>query len=410
MDTKTTAKSILSASVALFLTHAAIAASEPAGATPSDPVADIFTKGKVSLTLRPRVEWVDQSNRKDTDAHTVRTALSFTTAAYKGFTAMIEAEDVSVLPGSDYAPYAGASPNIDARAVVADPEGTEINQAWIAYKTGATTLKAGRINLVLDNARFIGNVGWRQNTQTFDGATVQGSTASKVSYSYGYLHHINRIFGDGLPGGNWDSDSHLLNIGYAGLPAGAITAYAYLLDFDNAAANSCATYGLSFAGSQGKDLKFTYRAEYATQSDYGSSSLDYSTDYLLGELAVGKKGITGGLGYEVLGTDHNVGFKTPLATLHAFNGWADMFLSTPAGGLRDAYAKVSATVTKDFSLLGFYHTFETDTGIDLGKEIDLQATYRFTKYVSGLVKFATFDTDSSFADVTKYWVQLEFKY
>jgi len=409
MNTKATAIRIVSASTALLLASAATAA-EPAGATPGDPIADLFTKGKVSLTLRPRVELVDQSNRKETDAYTLRTALSFTTAPYKGFTGMLEAEDVSVMPGSDYATYPGASPNVESRAVIADPEGTELNQAWVAYKTGSTTLKAGRVNLVLDNSRFVGNVGWRQNNQTFDGATIQGTTDKKLSYTYGYLHHINRIFGDDIPGGNWNSDSHLFNLGYGGLAWGTVTGYAYLLDFDNAAANSCATYGASFAGSQGKDFKTSYRLEYAVQSDYGSSGLDYSTDYLTLELMFGKKPLSAGLGYEVLGTDNNVGFKTPLATLHAFNGWADVFLNTPNGGLRDTYAKVTSAITPKLSLLAFYHQFETDLGDDLGDELDIQASYTINKYLTAVVKYADFSSDSSLADVSKFWAQLEFKY
>lgn len=409
MNTKAKAISLLSASVALALTHAALAA-EPAGATPGDAIAEIFSKGKVSLSARPRLELVDQSNRRDTDAATLRTALSFTTAPYRGFTAMIEAEDVSVLPGSDYATFPGLSPNVQSRAVIVDPEGTEINQAWLAYRAGDSTLTLGRVNLVIDNARFIGNVGWRQNNQTYDGAVAQGKLAKNLSYTYGYLAHVNRIFGDDIPGGNWDSDSHVANLSYGGLPWARLTGYAYLLDFDNAAVNSTATYGLSLAGSQGGDFKLTYRAEYAVQSDYGASALDYSTDYLAVELSAGKKVLSGGIGYEQLGTDNNVGFKTPLATLHAFNGWADVFLNTPDGGLRDTYAKVVSAFTPKLSLLAFYHTFDTDTGIDLGDELDLQVAYTINKHLSALVKYADFRSDSTLPDVRRIWMQVEFKY
>ena len=40
-------------------------------------------------------------------------------------------------------------------------------------------------------------------------------------------------------------------------------------------------------------------------------------------------------GYEVLGGADvpNHAFQTPLATLHAFQGWADKFLTTPAAGV-----------------------------------------------------------------------------
>ena len=41
------------------------------------------------------------------------------------------------------------------------------------------------------------------------------------------------------------------------------------------------------------------------------------------------------LGFERLEGNGTVALQTPLATLHAFNGWADKFLSTPANGLRD---------------------------------------------------------------------------
>ena len=42
-------------------------------------------------------------------------------------------------------------------------------------------------------------------------------------------------------------------------------------------------------------------------------------------------------GYELLGSDGvTVAFSTPLATLHAFEGWADKFLATPAAGITDS--------------------------------------------------------------------------
>jgi hypothetical protein len=221
------------------------------------------------------------------------------------------------------------------------------------------------------------------------------------------------VFGDRHAQGDWESNSHVLNASYTGLPVGTLTTYAYLLDFDNAAPNSCATYGLSLAGTPalGKKLKLSYRAEYAGQSDYGSSRLDYSADFYHGELGLVAQPVLVAVGYEVLGTDNNVGFKTPLATLHAFNGWADVFLATPAGGLRDTYGKAGATLPGGISLLAFHHHFATDTGIALGQEWDLQLTRKLGKYLTGLVKFAKFDRDSTtLPDVAKLWLQAEFNY
>ncbi|HEY0945205.1 MAG TPA: alginate export family protein [Opitutaceae bacterium] len=391
-----------------LLSGATALAAEPA-------TADAFTKalkdGKVSLNVRPRYEVVDQSNRRDADALTIRTALGFTTASYNGFTASIEVEDVTAVDGSD---YVVASTLPSQRAAIVDPAGTEVNQVWLAYKFDDTTIKGGRFNLVLDNFRFIGNVGWRQNQQTFDGAVIQDKTFDKLALTYAYLDRINRILGDDNPGGNWTSDSHVLNASYTGLTAGTLTGYAYLLDFDNAAAFSCATYGVSFAGAAklSDALKLSYRAEYALQSDYGSSTLSYDTDYYVAEAGLVAKPGSLSLGYEVLGSDNNVGFKTPLATLHAFNGWADLFLATPAAGLKDYYVKGTASLPAAINLLAFYHKFEAESGgADFGDEIDVQLTRKFGKYFTGLVKYAKFESDSAaFPDVEKIWVQVEFAY
>ena len=193
------------------------------------------------------------------------------------------------------------------------------------------------------------------------------------------------------------------------MPAGTLTGYAYLLDFDNAAANSTATYGVSFAGATklSDTLKLTYRVELAQQSDSGSSALNYHVSYYDIEMGLAAKhgGLT--LGHEVLGSDNNVGFKTPLATLHAFNGWADVFLTTPGVGLRDTFLKVSASLPGGISLLAFEHWYEAVDGLDLGSEFNAQLTRKFGKSVTGIVKYADYQNVNT---VRKFWVQVEFVY
>jgi len=117
-------------------------------------------------------------------------------------------------------------------------------------------------------------------------------------------------------------------------------------------------------------------------------------------------------GYELLGEGNNVGFKTPLATLHAFNGWADLFRATPAAGLRDSYLKVSANLSEGFSLLAFYHRFDLDqTGADVGAEFDVQFSRKFGKSVTALAKAADFRRDSpAFPNVRKLWLQIEYAF
>lgn len=375
-------------------------------------IADAVGGGKVSLNIRARYEGVDQTGVQGAEALTVRTRLGITTAAVESISVSLEAENVAALDGDKYN-QAGLNPEGAGRAVVADPEGTEINQAWIAYTSDdGPEFRFGRQRLVLDNARFVGDVGWRQNMQTFDAAMLQGTPADHLNVTYAYLDRINRIFGSDHAQGRWNSDSHLLHGTYDGFANFKVSGYAYLLDFDSAAANSCDTFGISAVGSAALDmLKITYRAEYARQSDAGANPVGYSTDYLSGEVGLGAAAGTLALGYEILGTDNGVGFKTPLATLHAFNGWADMFLATPGDGLRDLYWKGTAKLPAGFNLLGFYHRFESDLGADLGSELDLQLARKFNQYCSGVLKFATFNSDTtSRPDVDKIWLQVEFSY
>jgi hypothetical protein len=383
------------------------AAAEPAS------FADAVTRGKASLNARLRYESVDQTALRDADALTLRTRLGYTTAAWQGWKAMVEAENITAADADSYS-QAGINPGGAGRAVVADPEGTEINQAFLSYESGKTVGTLGRQRLVLDNARFIGDVGWRQNQQTFDALVLQDKTLARATLTYAYLHQINRVFGDRHPQGDWESASHVFNAAYSRLAGGTLTGYAYLLDFDNAAANSCATYGASYSGSTALsgDTKFLYRAEAAWQSDHGSSRLNYSARYLGLEAGCAFQAVTLSAGYELLGEDNNIGFKTPLATLHAFNGWADLFLTTPAAGLRDSYAKIAATLPEGFSLLAFYHRFALDrTGAEVGDEFDVQLSRKFGKSVTALAKFADFRRDGpAFPNVRKLWFQVEYAF
>ena len=117
------------------------------------------------------------------------------------------------------------------------------------------------------------------------------------------------------------------------------------------------------------------------------------------------------------------GFATPLATLHAFNGWADAFVAngvkTTVDGLNDANISVTWSprwkwdYLFNLAFLARYHDFEAQrTGADLGTEWDLQATGAFTSRLSWLVKFADYDGPGiapAPADRQKFWLGLEWK-
>ena len=401
-----------SRSALAFLAVLTLLQSRIPAAENSDPVREFLAGGTVSLDLRARYEGVEQTGLRDADAVTLRTRLGYTTGKFQGFSGRLEFEDTRALDGDAYN-QAGLNPGGAGRAVVADPEGTELNQAWVAYTNEGTTLTLGRQRLVYDNARFLGDVGWRQRNQTFDSISLQNESLSGFVASYAYLNQINRVFGPDHSQGKWESDSHLLNLSTSRLPGGKLTGYAYLLDFKgDSPSNSSQTFGLSFAGSRDLEgLKLNYRLEYARQSDYGRQPVDYDTDYRLVELKGTFGRLTIGAAWEVLGSDRGVGFSTPLATLHAFNGWADLFLTTPGTGLRDLQASLSLQLPAGFSFTAVYHDFDFDAGGDLGREIDAQLSWKLPYNLSALLKYADFETATpSYPDTTKLWVQLGFTY
>ncbi|RME67935.1 MAG: hypothetical protein D6781_12115, partial [Verrucomicrobia bacterium] len=178
--------------------HSAMAATDTAAGT--DPVTDFFRDGKVNIDIRARYEGVDQTGVRDADAVTLRTRIGYTTADFSGINASIEFEDIRALDGDAYN-QAGLNPGGADRAIVADPVGTEVNRAWIGYNADATTLKLGRQRIVYDNARFVGDVGWRQNMQTYDAFTIRNTTIDGLVLNYAYIDQVNRVLGHDHPNG-----------------------------------------------------------------------------------------------------------------------------------------------------------------------------------------------------------------
>lgn len=361
---------------------------------------------KPTLHARLRYENAAQASVRDSAALTLRTRFGLMATFASELALAVEAENIIALDSDAYN-QAGLNSGGAGRTVIADPETTEINQAWLRWVHDDTTLTAGRQRLVLDNARFVGDVGWRQNMQTFDAVVLQNRSFEHTTFTYAYLDRINRVFGRDHAQGRWHSDSHLLNVRYHGFAG-----YAYLLDFAGPmAGNACATYGGSYEGVKtlSEESKFLYRVEYATQRDHGSSPLHYTADYYAFELGVsGKPGLLA-LGQETLDASRGGSFRTPLATLHAFNGWADAFLTTPADGLRDTYLKASAQLPAKISLLGIYHHFTSSRGrTELGDEFDLQLSRKLSAHFSALIKAARLDGGSTTPDVRKLWLQLEY--
>ena len=397
------------------------------GAFAAEELSNLFTQGKPILDARYRFENVDQNNDlRDANAQTLRTRAGFQSGQWYGLSGLLEVDNVSRI-GDDA--YNSTRNGQKEYAVVADPDGTEVNQALLRYdhKLGSAVLGRQRINL--DNQRFIGSVAWRQNEQTFDGALTQLKPLDGLTLSYAYLDQVNTVFGpengrydNATNPANIDGHSHLINAQYVFMPQLTATAYSYLLDLDNIAVAPTAAEGTLSSQTSGLRLNgvvagVSYALEYAQQKDYGDNPLELDSEYYLAELGYTLKGVQLKAGYEVLGGDNGSGnraFQTPLATKHAFQGWADQFLTTPADGIEDAYVGVTAPLLGG-TLQAWYHDFSTEQGSDeYGNEIDLSYAHPIpgVKGLVGLLKYATYDSDDKArtVDTDKVWLQLQYTY
>jgi hypothetical protein len=370
----------------------------------SDSFFDSISGGDASLSFRYRYENVDQDGfSKDANASTLRTRLNFKTLDYKGFNFFVEADNLSQLFADNYNAGAGNSPGNTRYPVIADPDGTEINQAWFNYNfSEGNGVKVGRQRILLDNQRFVGGVGWRQNEQTYD--AISGSfTIGNSKLFTAYINNVNRIFGEDVAAGDHDNNTMLVNWSNKFEDIGKLTLYYYDINNKDAAAFSTSTFGAKFAG---KNNNFNYGLEFASQSDAHNNSVNFSANYMRldGGYQFEKANLFAG--YEVLeGDADNAGssFRTPLATLHAFNGWADKFLGTPNDGIEDFFVGVKGAVN-GYKWQAIYHDFGAEDGSrDLGSELDLSVAKKVNKNVSLLLKAALYDADTHATDTNKVW-------
>lgn len=241
-----------------------------------------------NAAFRYRVERVEQETfDRDALASTARFRLGAQVPFGQGWRAFAEGEAVGALTDRF---NSGANGQIDYPAV-ADASALEINQLGLAWRTSHQETILGRQRVVFDNQRFIGNVGWRQNEQTFDAALVALMPNEHWTVHYGWLDRVHRVGGDRARdplARERDLDAHLVHATVAtGL--GPIALYFYGIEDQDVASASTQTTGVRWAPSR------TYEAwhwaatlEAARQQDYGDNPSNFGHGYRLLEGSVGR--------------------------------------------------------------------------------------------------------------------------
>jgi hypothetical protein len=280
-----------------------------------------------------------------------------------------------------------------------------------------TRFRLGKQSIKLDNVRFVGNVEFRQVMQVFNGLTVENKSLPNTEFYLAHLERVKNVFAR-----QRELKLDILHAAYQFLPGNSLVGYAYFQDepIEGFKQNSNRILGLRADGAYpfGENFKLLYTAEYAKQDDYADGSDNIDANYY--RLGVGPR--WGDwfvrIDYEKLGSnDGRYAFQTPFGTNHLFQGWADLFLTTPVQGIRDLYLSGGGKIGP-VGLYAEFHKFKSDVGgIDFGKEFDLGVTYPFLKKFTTKFEYAHYSEGDVLSpatarkrDTKKVWLTLIYNY
>ncbi len=399
----------------LMMTVACVAVAGPACAEP------------VALTpiveLRARYETVEQDGlpHPSGDELSIRGRLGVSAAS--GPLSAIVIGQGAVSPAGNA--YDGLNGVAD-RPLIADPDNLALYVAQVQYKSPGVTVTAGRQRIVLDDERFVGNVAFRDNAQTFDAVRAEVMPIAGLKADVSYVWNVRTTWGSQGTGARQQGvsgDNLLVNLSYqTGL--GTLTGFGYWVDQDEAAVQgfrlSSRTIGARFAGSRAfsKAAKLGYQLSYARQHDLHRNPNDYAAEYYLLDAVLDAHGLKLGGGYEVMGASHGAAltsFQTPLGTNFKFQGWADKFLTTPPDGVRDLYGSlgygwkqvgpVSAVVAQVI-----YHEFRSDRASrHYGSEWNAILSGKIGRTTLS-VRYADYRADTFGTDTHKLWLQADWAF
>ena len=422
---------------------------------------DSIKQGKPLTSFRLRYENVDQDgfqqkivgagpivpNKKlDTaNAFTLRSLIGWQTAPFHNLSFAAQITDVHAFDDNyNDRRHNLTDPGNNNYANIVDPSYTDINQLFVDW-TGIknTKLRLGRQVVNLDNVRFVGDIGFRQNTQVFDGLSVINKSIPDTEIFAAHFDRVRQVNTE-LRSGNID----IVNAKYRISPTESVVGYGYFIDVANLSQNNGTPTAASFVAQGGNglgasqdltktattdassktfgarldgvhkiddDWKALYTAEYAKQDDYkgGSPFIDAHYYKFGGGAVYGVWSLR--IDQELLSSnDGKYAFQTPLGTNHLFQGWADHFLVTPRQGIQDTYVTFAGSIEKA-KISAEYHVYKSDEkfetlgstaanrkfGDKYGTEFDAGVSYPFTDKILGKLEYAKFNEKDVYGPTLK---------
>ncbi len=300
---------------------------------------------------------------------------------------------------------------------LSDANGVTVHEAWGEIFLGkVVSLKLGRQEVIYDDHRIFGNVGWAQQARSHDAAFVmiKPSENHKIEVGFAYNAMKESLYREMYTNKNYKAFQVVYYHGKFGKSGLSLlflnNGLAYDSDPDTTRYDEGISYSQTLGGRytlNGDVLKLNAAAYYQGGKNKANNSL--SAYYLAADFSLHLvKGFSFGLGVEYLsGTnsrDKGVAGKTDRSfspfygTNHKFNGLMDFFyVGNHAGdvGLLDAYLPIKLKIKK-FGLTFVPHYFSTaatlstrdpGTGVwtdysnGLGTELDFVVSYPVIKSV-----------------------------
>ena len=362
------------------------------------PLVNTFSQVKIDAELRPRFEYrhgfktLFPDNADPAAFVSQRTRLN-TYYQTKGYDFFLSLQDIKVW---------GDVPQLNA----SDNNGLAIHQAWARVDLNTElALKVGRQELIYDDSRIFGNVGWAQQARSHDVALLQfRKKTSKLDIGFAFNQDSESLTGTTLTipktykafqyvwfHKNWNyfSSSFLfLNNGLQYIDA--------ISSVDNETRYS-QTLGTYLYYGKGT-LNLTGSFYYQFGNDVANNNL---SAYLFGLNAnfIASENTVLGFGIEIQsGNDNgttsggtNKAFTPFYGTNHKFNGFMDYFYvgnHTNNVGLKDIYVSSNFKLNRKSNLLLAFHNFSSQaelTGTNkkqLGNELDIVYSYKLQKDIA----------------------------
>ncbi len=277
---------------------------------------------------------------------------------------------------------------------------TSVHQAWAEVNIFENlAVKVGRQELVYDDSRIFGNVGWAHQARSHDLALIKAKSPCGINIHLGIAYNENTDRVDNLYG--VEKSYKAMQFLWLNHKVGNFTGSILFLNngkenVDAAGTSSAAEYSQTVGPRiVYKKDKLMFAATYYQQmgkaggSDLSANYMHFEASYQLFEnlnLKLGYESLSGNSMTDTASTEQNA-FTPFYGTNHKFNGFMDYFyVGNHIGsvGLQDIYINITRKIKKA-KVMAQLHMFSTNGDLidaegktmdaALGKEIDLVFAY-----------------------------------